>query len=278
MRRQAQEEVAETARRRLEAVRRDPGETAPALGREVRPAGRHARNRSPALSQWCEDRVPTMLRGRVRLGGRELAVVVVLAAAGLVVAALIVLRAQGHATSAPLTAATSTPSVGSPSGMPGEPLVTPAAAPGASRQSPSAKVVVDVSGKVRHPGVVRLPQGARVIDAIRRAGGARPHVDLTGLNLAQVLTDGQQVLVGSTEGGAAASAAAVATPASGPMVHLNTASAQQLETLPGVGPVTASKILQWRASHGSFTSVDELLEVDGIGDKTLADLAPHVTL
>ena len=149
-------------------------------------------------------------------------------------------------------------------------------------------MTVDVAGKVRRPGVTTLPAGSRVVDALRRAGGARGRVDLSALNLARVLVDGEQIMVGRA---AAASGAAVGQPgslgagastaapdATGALVSLNTATLDQLETLPGVGPVTAQKILDWRTAHGAFSSVDELLEVDGIGEKTLADLAPHATL
>jgi competence protein ComEA len=140
--------------------------------------------------------------------------------------------------------------------------------------------VVDVAGKVRRPGVATLPAGSRVVDAIRQAGGARPGVDLTSLNLARVLTDGEQILVGVAPApGVAASASSQpgASPG-GALVNLNTATLDELDSLPGVGPVTAQKILDWRTAHGSFTAIDELLEVDGIGEKTLADMAPHLTL
>jgi competence protein ComEA len=101
------------------------------------------------------------------------------------------------------------------------------------------------------------------------------------VNLARLLTDGEQVLIGvGPAGGPAAGAATSASPGgtSGPLVNLNTADQTALETLPGVGPVTAQAILQWRTEHGGFTSVDELLEVSGIGDATLAKIAPYVTL
>lgn len=143
-------------------------------------------------------------------------------------------------------------------------------------------MVVDVAGKVRHPGIVELPAGSRVIDAIRAAGGARPHVDLSSINLARPLVDGEQILVGISP--VSPSAPFLGDPTStstdGPtaLVNLNTATEPELETLPGVGPVTAAAILQWRSEHGAYTSVDELLEIDGIGDATLADLAPLVTV
>jgi competence protein ComEA len=146
-------------------------------------------------------------------------------------------------------------------------------------------VVVDVTGKVRTPGLVSLPAGSRVADALEAAGGTRPAVDVTALNLARPLVDGEQILVGvapaqwasPTASPAPGAPAAPAAPASAP-VNLNTATLEQLDTLPGIGPVTGQAILDWRAANGDFTSVDELLEVDGIGDVTLADLRDQVTV
>ena len=133
-----------------------------------------------------------------------------------------------------------------------------------------------------------LDAGARVTDALSAAGGAKRGVDLTSLNLARVLVDGEQIVVGA-RGAAAAGGATGAGPgaggtpggapgASGPLVNLNLATQAELESLPQVGPVTAQSIIAWREQQGGFTSVDELLEVDGIGEKTLARLAPHVTV
>ena len=145
-----------------------------------------------------------------------------------------------------------------------------------------ATVTVDVAGKVRRPGIAVLDAGARVVDALEAAGGARAGVDVAGLNLARVLVDGEQILVGlpSPPGVAAGAVPTTGEPPAVPvvMVNLNTADGSQLETLPEVGPVTASSILAWRDTHGGFTSVDELLEVDGIGEATLAKIAPHVTV
>jgi competence protein ComEA len=153
---------------------------------------------------------------------------------------------------------------------------------GAGASPASAQVVVDVAGKVRRPGVYRLPVGDRVDDAIDAAGGARRGVDLSALNLAAVLVDGQQVLVGVAGGavpvGAAPPTEEPSAAASIAPVSINTGTLEQLETLPRVGPVTAQKILDYRSAHGSFTSIDQLKDISGIGDVTYAGLAPLVTL
>jgi competence protein ComEA len=112
-------------------------------------------------------------------------------------------------------------------------------------------------------------------------GGARSGVDLSSLNLARVLVDGEQILVGVSPAPGVAASASSRPGAAGSgdaLVNLNSATLEQLDSLPGVGPVTAQKILAWRTAHGAFTAIDELLEVDGIGEKTLADMAPHLTL
>ncbi|MET8174876.1 ComEA family DNA-binding protein [Streptomyces clavifer] len=139
-----------------------------------------------------------------------------------------------------------------------------------------------MSGKVRRPGIQHLPSGSRVADALRAAGGAREGADVTGLNQARVLTDGEQVLVGlpaaqSAAGGAEGSGGS-GTAQAGPAapVSLSTATVEQLDTLPGVGPVLAQHIIDYRTEHGGYRSVDELREVDGIGDRRFADLRPLV--
>jgi competence protein ComEA len=151
----------------------------------------------------------------------------------------------------------------------------------------TGQVVVHVVGQVKRPGLVRLAAGARVADAIAAAGGARPSADLSGLNLARVVVDGEQVQVlapgeapvaGAPGPGTAGGAGAAASGAGGGLVNLNTADLAALDTLPGVGPVLAQRILDWRAEHGRFTSVEELGEVTGIGDKLYAQIRPKVTL
>lgn len=151
-------------------------------------------------------------------------------------------------------------------------------------------VLVHVVGQVRRPGVVRLPPGARVLDAVQAAGGAKPSADLKHLNLARPVADGEQILVPKpgeeiTAGGmSGAGGAATGGPGHGPpgvgsagaLVDLNTADASGLDSLPGVGPVLAERILDWRSQHGRFSSVDELGEVSGIGDKLLAQIGPKV--
>lgn len=159
----------------------------------------------------------------------------------------------------------------------------PAPSGGSPSASASSEVVVDVAGKVRRPGIVTLPAGSRVHQAIRAAGGTRGKVDLTGLNLARVLTDGEQVLVGVTSPGTGSAApgakgGTAAGGATGAAVNLNSATLEELDALPGVGPVTAQSIIDWRTENGRFRSVDDLLEVSGIGDKTLADLRDLVTV
>lgn len=144
--------------------------------------------------------------------------------------------------------------------------------------SATAALVVDVEGRVRRPGVLTLPAGARVADALREAGGAAPGVDAGGLNLARLLADGEQLLVGVP--GAAAAQPGGPAGAAGPdgMVDLNVATAAQLQTLPGIGPVLAQHVLDWRGAHGRFTSVDQLREVGGIGPRKLARLRGKVRL
>jgi competence protein ComEA len=136
--------------------------------------------------------------------------------------------------------------------------------------------VVQVVGAVRRPGVVRLPSGARVVDALAAAGGVRPGASAGLLNLARRVVDGEQIVVGATAAGPSPSGGSDGTSSGGPpaRIDLNAADLAALDTLPGVGPVTAQHILDWRKAHGRFASVEQLREVDGIGARTYARLAP----
>jgi len=266
-------------------------------------AGRHAhRSVGPAgrLSGWVRDRLPPTLQGGASMSMAHLAVVVAALVAGVLATVWWVsttddadssvlpvsapsslvsvspAASAGSSTDDGPSAAPSSAASGSGAGSPGS---APAPAPSAS-----GTVVVDVAGRVRRPGIATLPLGARVVDALEAAGGPRRGVRLGSLNLARVLTDGEQIVVGvPAPPGVAASAASAPTSAAGaaaavPMVNINTAGQAELEQLPGIGPVTAQAILAFRSERGTFSSVDELLEVSGIGDATLADMAPYVTL
>ena len=229
--------------------------------------GRHAARRAGGGPTAL---LPEPLQGYVRVGPGQLAVVAVLVAVGLAVTAWWVLRSDPAAVVpvAPLTS-------GSPAGL-ATPSGAEAPTPAPAEAGTTGTVTVDVAGKVRRPGIAVLDAGARVVDALEAAGGARPRADLAGLNLARVLVDGEQILVGVPVVAAVPPEPPGAT--AGPVVNINTADPVELETLPEVGPVTAQAIVAWREQNGGFTSVDELLEVDGIGEATLEAMAPFVTV
>jgi competence protein ComEA len=141
----------------------------------------------------------------------------------------------------------------------------------------SPLVVVHIVGAVRRPGLYRMPEGSRIADAVRRAGGATRKADVALVNLAAPLADGTQILVPARAPPRAASGGAEPEPSApaGPL-HLNTATLEELDALPGVGPVTAQKILDFRQQHGAFASVDELDAIPGIGPKRLEQLREMV--
>jgi competence protein ComEA len=142
----------------------------------------------------------------------------------------------------------------------------------AKAKTKKAPVTVDVVGAVRRPGLYRLPGGSRMNDAVERAGGPTRKANLAGINLAAPVADGLQVVVPSKAPGAGAPTASGGGGATSGPLDLNSATLEQLETLTGVGPVTAQKILDYRTQHGAFTSVDELDAVPGIGPSHMAQL------
>jgi competence protein ComEA len=200
------------------------------------------------------------VRHRVDPGRRAAAALVVAALLAALVAGGFVLRGRPQEVLVPEVVATGTP-------LPGT-----SAAP----TQPPTEVVVAVAGKVARPGLVRLPAGSRVDDAVRAAGGVAAGADVGLLNLARRLVDGEQVLVGVDPPPGAAPATGPAE-AGGP-VDLNSATVADLDALPGIGPVLAQRIVDWRTEHGRFTSVEQLREVTGIGESKYADLAAEVTV
>lgn len=202
--------------------------------------------------------------------------------AGLVVVVALLLGAVGlwysRSLPRPIDIATT---AGSVAPAPASSAVAVAPTSASPSVSASPTVIVDVAGWVRRPGVFEFEPGDRVIDAVERAGGARDGADLTLLNLAAPLADGQQILVpkkGDQASGAATTGTTGVPGSTGGLVNINTADAATLETLNGVGPVLAASIIAYRTEHGPFTSVDQLDEVSGIGTATLEDLRSQVTV
>jgi competence protein ComEA len=229
----------------------DPPVAAERLGEQPSDPGRWAadEDRPDGSAIGASPRGWGALADPGRRGLRALVAVAVLVATA---AGLWTWRARPHAQTVPLTAATTA-------------FATAPASPGV--------VVVAVAGRVRTPGLVTLPAGSRVADAIAAAGGILPGTDMAGLNLARKVTDGELITVGvpppaAPDGG---------DPAGGP-INLNTASLSELDTLPGIGPALAQRIIDYRSAHGGFRSVDELRQVSGIGDSRFAELKDLVTV
>jgi competence protein ComEA len=276
---------------RWPAQAREPGEHA---GEEDAPACEVPVLEEPAgpavdrLSLWREraaDRLPLTWRSRWAVAPGAALAAVVIAVAALVGAGARIWWVRARADPVVVQPVVAVSSAATPSAA--APTVAPASVPGGvpaglSVGAPAAGagvVVVDVVGQVRHPGLVRLPMGSRVADAIAAAGGATKAADIVRVNLARVLVDGEQLVLprpGQTLATPPPPAGPGTTGAPSAPIDLNAASETDLDALPGVGPVLAGRILAWRAQHGRFSRVDELGEVSGIGDKLLAELTPLV--
>ncbi len=142
--------------------------------------------------------------------------------------------------------------------------------------SSAPDLVVDVAGKVRRPGLVKLAAGSRVADAIAAAGGVLPQTSTLGMSLARKLIDGEQLVVGEPQPVVAQAAGSAASAGPASPVDLNAATANDLDALPGIGPVLAQRVIDWRTEHGAFTSVDQLRQISGLGGKKFDALAPLV--
>ena len=288
---------------RLRAVHPSGGEPAADVGVRRRAPGVaiddaagtaevHAQDSTGLARARVRVEVPGRLRGASWLPSMRAAVGVALVIAGIVAVLGVRLAwASVHDTTTPVRApgaslgvdldpaARGSPSTAAAAGSPSS------AGPGTASAGATGIVVVDVVGQVGRPGLVSLPAGSRVADAITAAGDATPEADVSLLNQARLVIDGEQIrvprpgeVIAAAPGAAGGGAAGGAGGGVGALVSLNSADLATLDGLPGVGPVLAQRILDWRSEHGRFTSVDELGEVSGIGDKLMSQLRPRVTL
>lgn len=212
------------------------------------------------------DRLPLVLRDRLDPGRAALSGLALILVTGVLVTVHWWWSAPAGPVERPTLLARGRPAAHSGAAPPTE------ARPPVPATASGPQVTVHVAGRVRRPGVLRLPAGARVTDALTAAGGPASGTDLTTLNLARVLVDGEQILVGvvpPAEGG---------QPATDGRINLNTATVSQLDQLPGIGPALAERIVRWRREHSGFRSVDQLRQVSGIGDRRLAELRDRVRL
>ena len=248
----------------MPAPRPEPPE--PPEARPDRPGSTAEPEASPGLDATAHRaRAARVARRALDFGREHLIVVVIIALAGCLWAGVSMTQAR----TVPVVVASAAPSAG----------------PAAPASTPPPQVQVHVLGAVRSPGVVRLPQGSRVNDAIAAAGGLTAQARPGDLNLAAIVADGSQLIIGTPAdpggevrgAGGGTGGGGAGAEASG-LINLNTATAEQLDTLPGVGPVTAQAIIAWRTKHGRFSRVAELQEVDGIGAKTYASLAGKLTV
>ena len=265
-------EAAEVVRARLAALFQP---AVPAGERAAGPPGESPESQQEAAAEHL--RPDGSERPRRRLTSRHLAVMAALTLLAVVVSVGWLLRAKAM----PMAVAVSpdTASVPSPTAS-----VSPSAASATPSAPATTTILVHVIGAVVKPGVVSLPEGARVEDALAAVGGLRGDADPAELNLAAVVSDGTQIIIGTKasprgevrEGSTSSGSVSTGTATVGAIIDLNTATLTQLDTIPGIGPVTAQAILDYRTKHGKFTKIEELQEVDGIGTKTYAQIAPHV--
>ncbi|MEU5236270.1 ComEA family DNA-binding protein [Streptomyces lydicus] len=271
-----------------------PDDPAPAPDPAPPPPGRPGPRRLDRAWLALRERLPLWVQSRCGTDPKALAALALVLVVAVGFAVQHFWTGRPEAVRAP---AAERPSAGRGTGPGGEaaPSLSPSGAvsAGASASGPPGgrgrQLVVDVVGKVRHPGIHRMPQGARVIDALQAAGGVLRGASTRGLNRARLLTDGEQIVVGEAGASAGAGGGGGAGPGAvggggapgaggGPAgpVSLSTATEQQLDALPGVGPVLARHIIEFRTQHGGFTSVEQLRQVTGIGDRRFADLRPLV--
>lgn len=254
------------------------------------------------IGEGLGERVPSTLRGRWALEFRAAVALVVLAVVGAAVGGWYLWRSQATIVELPVASTSGTASVLSQDPVVSMPTAltssftsssagtsataTATSATSATLTSATTTLVVDVEGKVAHPGIQSLPPGSRVYEALRAAGGALPGVDATGLDLARPLVDGEQLRIALP--GSPLPPAGLPTPPApaghgkrgkpAQPVDLNTATPEQLQTIPGVGPAMAQRILDYRAQHGRFTTVAELRQIKGIGERKFADMKDSVTV
>jgi competence protein ComEA len=254
--------------------RAGPVDTSPAAGPgELHPA--------ELVRAWALDRLPLGVRPHFERLSMARICWLVVAIGSLVVAGVLVAHHRSGAARLPAGAGGGGVAAFAPTGS-----ASPQPAGGASGTALATdSIVVDVAGRVRRPGLVTLPPGARVADAIAAAGGPLRHREIARLDLAARVSDGQLLLIGVRQPSDAASGGPAAVDASpglgtgsGQPVALNTATLDQLEALPGVGPVTAAQIVSWRTAHNGFTSVEQLQQVPGIGPAKYAEISPLVAL
>lgn len=230
--------------------------------------------RSAAYGRRCMDewraRVAAVTDA-LRCTRAEAAALTVLVIGTLVGLGAVWVLAQPAAT--PEQSATSEPAGGQPAGRPGRADRDDRAEPGQLLDD-GEPVVVHVTGEVADPGVVEVPSGSRVGDAIDAAGGATADADLSVVNLARMVEDGEQIVVGHVDDPDGSGAAGAVGPKG--KIDVNRADAATLQEVPGIGPVTAERLLSHRQEHGPFTSADDLLDVPGIGQRTLDRLVDHL--